>query len=444
MKKLIVIFVVVFVLRADLLYADWPETDKLLASDGGGYNRFGCSVSVSGDYAIVGAYNDDDNGSYSGSAYIFRRDVEDWYEQDKLLASDGAAYKYFGCSVSVSGDYAIVGAMGDDDNGDYSGSAYIFAPNEIEPNNWEQVAKLTASDGAADDRFGGSVSVSGDYAIVGAYWDDDNGDASGSAYIFAPNEVDPNSWEQVAKLLASDGAEGDRFGYCVSVSGDYAIVGAYYDDDNGSNSGSAYIFAPNEVGPNSWDQVAKLTASDGAEGDRFGYSVSISGDYAIVGARGDDDKGSESGSAYIFAPNEVGPNSWDQVAKLTASDGTGGEWFGYSVSISGDYAIVGAHYDDDNGDYSGSAYIFKQEAEAWDERAKLTASDGAAYDYFGRSVSVSGDYAIVGADGDDDNDGESGSAYMFVGTCPESDSTGDCFVDFRDLSVLGDEWLTGK
>ena len=244
--------------------------------------------------------------------------------------------------------------------------------------------KITASDGADLDYFGSSVAISGDYAIVSAHEDDDNGSRSGSAYIF---QRSGESWSQQEKLTASDGADGDRFGSSVAISGDYAIICASGDDDNGSASGSAYIF---HRSGESWSQQEKITASDGAAADSFGYSVAISGDYAIVGARGDDDNGSASGSSYIF---QRSGESWGQQEKITASDGAGGDFFGSSVAISGDYAIVGARGDDDNGsaygsDY-GSAYIFHRSEVSWSQQEKLTASDGAYRDYFGSSVAIS-------------------------------------------------------
>ena len=312
----------------------------------------------------------------------------------KIWPSDGAAEDYSGYSVSISGGYAIVGAYGDDDNGGDSGSAYIF---ERSGSSWNQVTKLTAGDGDANDRFGWSVAISGGYAIVGAFGDDDNGGDSGSAYIF---ERSGSSWNQVAKLTAGDAAAGDWFGESVSISGNYAIVGADLDDDNGVRSGSAYIF---ERSGSSWNQVAKLTAGDGDANDRFGWSVAISGGYAIVGAFGDDDNGGDSGSAYIF---ERSGSSWNQVAKLTAGDGDADDWFGLSVSISGGYAIVGAYGDDDNGGDSGSAYIFERSGSSWNQVTKLTAGDGDANDRFGWSVAISGGYAIVGAY-------RTGSAYIF-------------------------------
>jgi len=212
-----------------------------------------------------------------------------------------------------------------------------------------------------------------------------------------------------AKLTASDGDTGDSFGWSVSVSGDYALVGAHNDDDNGSSSGSAYIFRREG---NDWLEEAKLTASDGESFDSFGIRVSLSGDYALVGAYGDDDNGSGAGSAYVF--RRVG-NDWIEEAKLIASERGGDANFGLSVSLSGNYALVGAYGDDDNGSFSGSAYIFRREGSHWTEAAKLTANDGGASDYFGFSVSVSGDYALAGAHGDDDNGIGSGSAYVYSG-----------------------------
>jgi hypothetical protein len=377
---------------------------KLLPSGGSEFDQFGSSVSISGDYAIVGSSLDDDNGEESGSAYIFKRDGSNWIEKQKLTASDGAEGDRFGTSVSISGDYAIVGAYIDDDKGVNSGSAYIFKRVGL---SWTEEQKLTASDGDEDDWFGRFVSISGEYAIVSAYFNDDNGINSGSAYIF---KRDGSNWIEEQKLTASDGDSDDAFGISVSISGDYAFVGAYGDDDNGINSGSAYIFKKD--GSN-WIEKQKLTASDGDEVDQFGRSISISGKYAIVGANYDDDNGVYySGSAYIF---ERDGSNWTEEQKLTASDGDEYDHFGSSVSISGEYVIVGAYFDDDNEVNSGSAYIFRRDSSNWIEKQKLTASDGAEDDWFGFSVSISGNYAIVGSLLDDDNGVSSGSAYIYSG-----------------------------
>ncbi len=405
-----------------------PEQTKLLASDGNDNDYFGRSVSMSGEYAIIGANGDDDNGINSGSAYMFKRDGESWSEQAKLVASDGDVNDWFGESVSISGDYAIVGAVGDDDNGSLSGSAYIF---KRDGESWSEQAKLVASDGNTGDVFGGSVCISGDYAIVGAIGTPTVpfGGSLGSAYIFKRNG---ESWSEQTKLTASDGNDKDHFGRSVSISGEYAIVGDDGDDYGGGQLGSAYIYKRDGE---SWSEQAKLTASDGTASDNFGRSVSISGDYVIVGANYDDDNGEYSGSAYIFRRDGT---IWSEQAKLLASDGTADNLFGDAVSISGDYAIIGGWRANSA---AGSAYIFRRNGESWSEQTKLIASDGTYI--FGFSVSIGGDYAIVGAIGDDDNGEDSGSVYVF-GRCPVSDLDGDCFVDFKDFAVLAGEWLQGN
>ena len=398
-------------LFATVAHADWTQQDKLTADDGANQDAFGQALSVSGDYTVVGAYGDDPNGSMSGSAYIFNRTGSAWTQQAKLTADDGAASDYFGRFVSISGNYAIVGAERDDDNGDSSGSVYIF---EKPAGGWvdmTQTAKLTPDDGAASDFFGRSISISGDYAVVGAYGDGGN---TGSAYIF---QRTGSTWTQQAKLTADDAAVSDRFGWSVSISGDYVVVGAYADDDNGINSGSAYVFEKPGGGWADMTQTAKLTADDGAALDSLGYSVSISGNYAVVGAYEEDDNGSASGSAYIFEKPAGGWADMTETAKLTADDGAASDWFGFSVSIDGDYALAGAWGDDDNGDGSGSVYLFEMPAGGWadmTQTAKLTADDGAASDYFGYSVSIDSNYTVVGAQWDDDNGSASGSAYVFA------------------------------
>ncbi|MDM8541923.1 choice-of-anchor D domain-containing protein [Desulfococcaceae bacterium HSG9] len=399
----------------------WIQTVKLTASDAAFSDWFGISVAVSGDIAVVGAYWDDDDGAKSGSAYVFERDTGgpgNWGQTAKLTADDAAADDRFGCSVAISGDTAVVGASGNDDAGSYSGSAYVFERDNGGAGNWGQTAKLTAGDAAADDGFGGSVAVSGDTAVVGVPFDDDGGTDSGSAYVFERDNGGADNWGQAAKLTAADADGYDYFGGHVAVSGDTAVVGACWDDDGGAESGSAYVFERDNGGPGNWGQTAKLTAADADVNDRFGVSVAVSGDTAVVGARLNDDAGTDSGSAYIFEKGAGWTDgSGNQTAKLTASDAAAGDYFGYSAAISGDTVVVGASGNDDGGTDSGSAYIFEKGA-GWtngggNQTAKLTASDAAADDMFGASVAVSGDTAVVGAYGDDDGGSMSGSAYVF-------------------------------
>ncbi|MHC4588306.1 MAG: FG-GAP repeat protein, partial [Planctomycetota bacterium] len=378
---------------------------KLLASDGAAGEQSGYSVAVSANVAVVGAYLDDDNGLQSGSAYVYRWNGSSWVEEAKLLASDGAMGDQFGYSVAVSGDVALVGADGDDDNGGESDSAYVYRWNG---SSWVET-KLLASDGTVDDRFGRSVAVSGDVAVVGAQGDDDNGYASGSAYVYRWNGA---SWVET-KLLASDGTASDYFGGSVAVSGDVALVGASGDDVNGAQSGSAYVYRRSDW---SWEEEAKLLASDGFGSDQFGASVAVSGDMAVVGAPGDDDNGAQSGSAYVYRWNG---SSWAET-KLLASDGAAGDGFGYSAAASGDVAMVGAP--DDDG--TGSAYAYGWNGSSWIE-TKLLAPDGALNDNFGWSVGMGGDVAVVGAPGDDDNGSGSGSEYVLGGVGGDCNDNGE-------------------
>ncbi|MCP4050914.1 MAG: hypothetical protein GY730_09445 [bacterium] len=393
--KFVLILFVYFIFLGIANAGEWEQIEqKLTASDGAAWDLFAWSVSISGDKAIVGAHMDD-NPTNSGSAYIYEKINGTWVET-KLIANDGAAGNVFGYSVSISDNKAIVGAHYENDNGTNSGAAYIY---EKINGAWVET-KLAANDGAAGDHFGYSVSISGDKAIVGAYKDyNDNKTFSGSAYIY--EKID-GTWVET-KLVANDGAAYDYFGHSVSISDDKAIVGAFGKDDNGTDSGAAYIY---EKINGTW-VATKLIANDGAAWDLFAWSVSISGDKAIVGAYMDDDP-TNSGSAYIY---EKINGTWVET-KLIANDGVAGHIFGYSVSISGDKAIVGTRYDNDNGTHSGAAYIYEKINGTWVE-IKLIANDGAAYDYLGYSVSISNDQAIVGAFGKDDSGTDSGAAYIF-------------------------------
>ena len=342
----------------------------------------------------------------------------------KLIPGDGSEGDWFGYSVSISGDYAIVGADGGENNGISTGAAYIFKRNS--DTTWVEEQKLLASDGVEFDGFGISSSMSGDYVIISAPWKDN---FLGAAYIFKKNG---NTWTEEQKLLASDGSANDEFGLAVSMSGDYVIVGARGQENR---RGAAYIFKRDG---NTWAEEQKLLASDGDTTDQFGYSVSISGDYTIVGARFKDNR---QGAAYIFKRENT---TWTEEQKLLASDGASFDRFGWSVSITGDYVIVGATGDDNN---KGSAYIFKRDGTTWTEAQKLLASDGNAEDWFG-VVSILENYAIIGAQGDDN---WKGSAYIFrrdgltwveqekcsPSSCPENSSLG------RTVSLSGNSAIVG-
>ncbi len=396
--------------------ASFNEVKKLTASDAEAGDFLGKSVAISGDTAIVGAWKEDAGGTNAGAAYVFQRGEDDWDQVTKLTASDPEANDRFGASVAVSGDTAVVGAFSDDAQGTDAGAAYVFHRNEGGEDNWGQVTKLTASDPEANDSFGISVAVSGDTAVVGASLEDAGGTDAGAAYVFHRNEGGADNWGQVSKLTASDAQDLDFFGVSVAVSGDTAVVGALGEDAGGTNAGAVYVFQRSQGGADNWGEVTKLTASDARSGDAFGLGVAVSGDTAVVGALGEDVGGTNSGAVYVFQRDESGVNTWGQVSKLTASDAQIDDEFGYSVAISGDTAAVGALKEDAGGTNAGAAYVFDRDeggADNWGQVTKLTASDTHAFDFFGTSVAVSGDITVVGAESEDTGASNAGSAYVF-------------------------------
>jgi hypothetical protein len=352
-------------------------------------------------------------------------------EQQKLTAIDALGGASFGFSVAVRGNRAIVGAPRADGAGNQSGSASVFRASPINAL-WLQESKLTASDAATEDQFGYSVAVFGDWAVVGARKDDDGGNNSGSAYIFrrddkgTPSDPSDDAWIEATKLTASDAGANDEFGYSVSMSGERIVVGARFDNDVASSSGSVYVFrredkgTPSDPGDDVWIEETKLTASDAEGGETFGSAVSIGKDRIVVGAQfADTPGGIGSGAAYVFRVDDNGTTAdlsddvWFEEAKLTASGSS--NQFGRAASISGDRALVGAQ--------NNSAYVFRldnsgtpqnPDDDGWVQEAKLVASDAAEAAEFGYSVALSGDRALVGAlFGNAPWAADSGSAYFF-------------------------------
>ena len=285
-------------------WANMTETAKLTASDAAASDVFGTSVAVSGDTVVVGAPGDADYGYKSGSAYVFEKPLNGWSDMTqtaKLSAEYNAAYDDFGRSVAISGDTAVVGAAGDDIDYAGQGSAYIFvrpAGGWIDMN---QTARLTAADAAELDFLGAFVSISADTVVVGApnvditngvtYYD------VGRAYVFAKPAGGWTHMTQTARLTADDGAANDELGCSVAISGDTAVIGAWGSD---GYVGSAYVFEKPDGQWSDMTQSYKLMSGDGAAWDRLGLSVGISQNTVVAGAHMDDDNGSTSGSAYVF------------------------------------------------------------------------------------------------------------------------------------------------
>ncbi|MDZ4064446.1 MAG: FG-GAP repeat protein, partial [Coriobacteriia bacterium] len=240
--------------------------------------------------------------------------------------------------------------------------AFAATPSAAPDGNWSLTQEMLLTGTVNDTNpCTAAAAVSGCRAVVGTYGDKAKGLYAGAAFIWERNG---ETWIQKAKLLASDGGASDYFGYSVAVSGDTAVVGAYRDDDKGTDAGAAYVFTRN--GDGTWTQKAKLLASDGGAFDYFGCSVAVSGDIAAVGASNDDDKGTNAGAAYAFLQDANG--TWTQQTKLLASDGGGSDYLGCSVAVSGRTVVAGAYGDDDEGSDAGAAYVFTGDGFNWTQK----------------------------------------------------------------------------
>jgi uncharacterized repeat protein (TIGR02543 family) len=453
----------------------WSQQAYLKASNSAADDEFGRSVAVSGDTVVVGAPYEDSNATgvngdesnnsatASGAVYVFTRTGSVWSQQAYLKASNASVGDYFGWSVAVDGDTVVVGAPYEDSNAtgvngtesdnslSNAGAAYVFTRSGT---TWSQQAYLKASNPDSDDYFGADVAVSGDTILVGAAFEDggttgvngsgtDNSAAdAGAAYVF---ERSGSVWSQQAYLKADNTGLTDRFGSAVAVSGDTAAVGAYFEDgsnDAAAGSGAVYVF--NRSG-SVWSQQAYLKGSNTETGDRFGWSVSISGDTLAAGApledsnasgvNGDesDNSRTNSGAVYVFTRSGT---VWSQQAYVKASNTGGLDEFGASVSLSGDALAVGAPVEssnaagvngdgsDDSVTDSGAAYAFTRSGTVWSQEAYLKASNTGENDGLGSDIGVSGDTVVAGAffedgsssgvDGaDDDAARDTGAAYVW-------------------------------
>lgn len=408
--RLIACIAIFTLAAASALAQTWEQRQKITAHHVRADDEFGYPVAISPGVAMFGAIGDDERGWASGAVYVFERSDRKLRQLVKLTASDGVEDDAFGYSIVIGGNTTLIGAIYADEAEPESGSVYVFENND---GNWSEVAKLAADDGAEGDRFGKSIAISGNYALVGANLRDDRGSDSGAAYVFQKFD---DGWRQVAKLTANDGESGDLFGVSVALSGDTALIGAEGDDDLAWNSGAAYVFARvNGV----WMQTAKLTAVDGDAGDDFGNSVALEDERALVGSVGDN---LGVGSAYVF---EAGSGVWTQTAKLTAMFGATGDFFGGRVALLGDTALIGAEGDRGR---VGAAYVFENAGAVWSQVAKLSADDADSGDEFGTTVALDADMALVGARHDEDHGEYSGAAYVFKRVLAAPECTGLEFI----------------
>lgn len=371
---------------------------------------FGVSVAISGDTALVGAMRDQGANGVQGSAYVLQRDGGSWTLQTKLTASDAPVDAYFGSSVALSGDTALIGASGG------PGAAYVYVrSNGI----WTLQQRLTPLEGSIGEQFGYAVALSGDTALVGVPGDDlGESYGHGSAFVFTRNG---SVWSEQQKLIASDVEPVNYFGSAVALDGDTAVVGAPY-DTFGSNAlqGSAYVFARNA---GVWTEQAKLFAADGAASDLFGNAVAVSGDTVAVGVFLDDiDRRSDQGSVHVFVRSGA---TWSWQAQLLMADGASHDQLGLGVAIDGDKLLAGARLDSVQTAYQGSVVVYSRTGSNWTQGQKVIAGDSSVHDTFGHALALSGDDLIVGAYTDEaagaPTDTDSGSVYFFDAVPPQAD-----------------------
>ena len=387
-----------YVFRLDPSSNLWHQT-KIVASDANVADFFASSIALDNNHIIVGAPQDDDTGSASGSAYIFRFDPSDnTWNQSKLTASDAAANDQFGSSVSFHGSIAVVGSPYDDAGASNNGSAYIFRLDPSD-NLWKET-KLTASDFAVDDNFGSSVNVYNNTVAIGAKREDSIGTDTGSAYIY---QLDPsdNLWKET-KINPSDGASNDYFGP-LDISGNILIVGSPENDSLGANAGAIYTYY---IKPNTTSTT--LAASDTASDFQFGDSIDMIGNTIVVGANM---ANSLAGAAYVYRL-DPSDNLWKETI-ITASDAAVGDFYGYHVAISNEILAISAIADDTAATNSGSIYVYRFDPSdnTW-KQTKLTASDPGADDVLGISLAVD-NFSIIAGSQNDDNGTDSGAAYLF-------------------------------
>ncbi|MBA4107885.1 MAG: hypothetical protein C0485_19305 [Pirellula sp.] len=368
---------------------------------------FGTSVALGDGLVFVGSSPLPESNGPAGSVSLFSEDASgQWQFFQELIPSDIASGDRFGTSVALSGDYFIASAsIAIPGTASRAGSVYAF--EKAESGEWIEADKLTPPTPVS---FSGAIAIDGNTLVVGAGDMAPNGEVGGRAYVYRRNEL--GSWDQVATLKPSDAEAKDGFGFCsVGISGDKIIVGSYLDDNVAHEAGSAYIFEEDANG--SWNQTAKLIASDASTFNWFGSEVGISGDTAVVGSLYGGNYGDRSGKVYVFQSDEAG--GWVEREILVPSDGIVGTGLGKEIAISGDLIVCGA-LTDDQGQFTGSAFAFRRDDNGdWQQIAKLIANDAAAEDHFGySSLSIHGGRVLVGSFVDDHSGYEdAGSAYLF-------------------------------
>lgn len=425
---------------------------KITPPDGLAGNQFGHSVAYNGVECFIGAPERAQDGVFaSGAAYFFGQNlggVDNWgfaVKRNELVPGNADR---FGYGVGMTASHAVAGVWGDDDNGTSSGAAYLYERNLGGIGAWSLRKKLLASDGAMDDDFGWSADMDNDVAIIGARRKFNN---QGAAYIYQRNFGGADNWGQSKKLVAPDAMDNSFFGESVSVDNQIAAVGAFQEPELGDDAGAVYIYeefpagAPEGPGAprtTSWKFVKKLTSPDGDAFDLFGWSVCVKNGYVAVGAPHYHETGTGVlGSAYLFHRNQGGAGNYGLVKQFKNPDtDTLGDSFGRSVDIDGDILVVGVAQDGAPGDSAGAVFVYARNiggADNWGFLARVKGPDPNHNDQLGFDVDIEGDTIVAGAYFDSDINSLQGAAQVFRinSLCPE-DLNGDGSIDTADLGVL--------
>lgn len=376
--------------------ATFDNESPVIPDDAMANDQFGHTVAVDGDTAVIGmTYAADD----AGAAYVYERVNGEWIETAKLVSSDPGPYEFFGWSVDIEGDTIVVGEFRDKDGAIGKGAAHVFTRDGT---TWSHAAKLTPTSRVEDGEFGCAVAISGDTIAVGSYG---YSGYAGGAYVFrGAGDV----WAQEA-LIGPASSGSFYFGSALDVDGDTLVIGSYYDDAAGYDSGAAYVYTRSGT---TWSYAQQLLGSDTATADYFGWSVAVDGDTALIGAKYEEELPEENfrGSAYVFSRSGT---LWTQTDKLKASDGAAQHEFGYAVALDKGVAVVGAARTPELGEYTGSAYVFAYNGSDWAETRNLAAVEATADAWYGSAVAVDGNTCLVGAYSADAAGADSGEAYFY-------------------------------
>ncbi|MCA9254710.1 MAG: FG-GAP repeat protein, partial [Phycisphaerales bacterium] len=400
-----------------LAYGVAREIRKLTGSTTDEDDGFGSALAIDGDMMVIGARSDEVIPN-SGSAFVFRNNNGNWEEVTKLTADVPTALDIFGDKVAIQDGVIAISASGDDDLGSGSGSVFVF--REVD-GAWERVAKLQAMDGSFQDNLGSDIDMDGVTIIAGAPNEDAGGNDAGAAYVF--REVN-GTWEEVAKLGADDAEAGNRFGASVAIEGNIAVVGAYRASAGAQYSGCAYVFR--ESG-GVWSQVAKITPPNPVRTGWFGSCVAIDSGVIAIGSPNDVSNGVVSGSLFVY--QEEG-GTWSQIARLTPIQyGLGGH-VGRNVSMAAGCIAAGAYDSKIGGENRGATYLFREDGPGqWRQVATIMASDGEAGDHFGFDVAIDDGRLLVGATFDDDDGDAAGAAYVLDVRRLSTDCNSNLLID---------------